>query len=212
MKRQFARNLSTNWAVYVTAAVISFFLTPYIIHRVGQGAYGVWILVGAFSGYLGLFDFGIGFGVVRFVARFQHTGEVEKRNQVVATAFYVAAVLAVGVLAATGLIMYNAADIFDIPIDLVQQSRWVIFLVGLGISIGFPLAVFSGALAGGLYRYDLFNRVTLIMAFIQTGLTVFLLENGWGLPGLGLSALVGSVTANLWKMRLLYRMLPDHVK
>jgi O-antigen/teichoic acid export membrane protein len=209
MKRQFAKNLSTNWAVYLIAAVISFFLTPYIISKLGQAAFGVWILVGSFSGYLGLFDFGIGFAVVRFVARYQKTGETEKRNEVVATAFYIASLLALLVMAATIFIMANAAAFFDIPADLVGQSRTVIFLIGLSIALGFPLSIFSEALSGGLYRFDLFNTVSILMALLRTALTVAFLELGFGLTGLGVAALAASFIGYLWRMRTLFSLLPD---
>ncbi len=209
MLRQFAKNLTTNWAIYIIAALLSFFLTPYIIGKVGQAAFGVWILVGSFSGYLGLFDFGIGFAVVRFVARYQETGEVGKRNEIVATTFYTASILAVLVLAATAIIMINAADWFTIPANLVGQAQITILLIGLTTAVGFPLSVFSEALAGGLYRFDLFNNVAMAMALLRAGLTVLFLELGWGLVGVGMAALVGSMAGYLWRMRLLYRLLPD---
>lgn len=209
MRRQFAKNLTSNWAVYFASAVTSFFLTPYIIGRLGQAAFGVWVLVGSFSGYLGLFDFGIGYAVVRYVARFQQTGQPDKRNEVVATAFYTALLLSLLVMAATLYIMYNAAAFFDIPPELAGQSRTVIFLIGLSIAAGFPLSVFSEALAGGLWRYDLFNGVALLMGLLRAGLTILLLERGWGLAGLGAAGLAGSLLAYLWRMRLLYRLLPD---
>jgi len=209
MKRQFAKNLSSNWALYAASAIISFFLMPYILAKIGQAALGIWILVGSFSGYLGLFDFGIGFAVVRYVARYQQTGDVDQRNRVVATAFYVACLLSLLVLGATFYIMANAAAFFSIPEDLVSQSRAVILLIGLSISLGFPLSIFSEALAGGLWRYDLFNKVGLLTAVLRTALTVTFLELGWGLAGLGLAALVGSLTGYLWRTKMLFSLLPD---
>ncbi len=209
MKRQFAKNLTSNWAVYGASAVISFFLTPYILGKVGQAALGVWILVGSFSGYLGLFDFGIGYAVVRYVARFQRTGEPERRNEVVATAFYLASALSAIVIAATFVIMYNAVSLFDIPPDLAASSRGVILLIGVTIAVGFPLSVFSEALSGGLWRFDLFNVVAIFMAVARVGLTILFLELGWGLIGLGLAALIVSAGGYLWRAGLLFRLLPD---
>jgi O-antigen/teichoic acid export membrane protein len=209
MKRQFAKNLTSNWAVYGASAVISFFLMPYILGKVGQAALGIWILVGSFSGYLGLFDFGIGFAVVRFVARFQRTGEPERRNEVVATSFYLASILSVIVVIATIVIMHNAVSLFNIPPDLATSSRWVILLIGVTIAVGFPLSVFSEALSGGLWRFDLFNIVALFMAIARVGLTILFLELGWGLIGLGLAALIVSAGGYLWRAGLLFRLLPD---
>lgn len=195
--------------VYIVSALISVALTPYIIAKLGKAAYGVWILVGSFSSYLGLFDFGIGYAVVRFVARYQQTGEVEKRNEVIATSFYAAALLAVLVLGATVFLIIKAAALFNIPADIVGESQLVILLVGLSIAFAFPMGIFSEALAGGLWRYDLFNKVSLTIAVARTALTVALLELGWGLPGLGVAVLAGSLAGYIWRARLLYTLLPD---
>ncbi|MFH1701318.1 MAG: MATE family efflux transporter [Candidatus Zixiibacteriota bacterium] len=209
MKRQFAKNLGSNWAVYLASALISFFLTPYIIGTLGQASYGVWILVGSFSGYLGIFDFGIGYAVVKFVARYQKTGEPNKRNEIIATAFYTAGLLSIIVIAATVFIAWNAAGFFDIPPELVRQSQIVILLVGISIAAAFPMGIFSDALSGGLWRFDLFNLVSLTISVFQAVLTIALLEAGMGLPGLGISALLGSAIGYFWRMRMLYKLLPD---
>ena len=209
MKRQFAKNIGSNWAVYATSAVLSFFMMPYILSKLGQAALGIWILVGSFSGYLGLFDFGIGFAVVRYVARFQKTGEIEKRNETVATAFYLACLMSLLVLAATFYLMFNAADLFDIPAELIGSSQAVIFLIGLSITLGFPLSIFSEALAGGLWRYDLSNMVAFITGILRVVLTVVFLELHWGLAGLGVAALAGSLIGYLWRMKMLFKLLPD---
>ena len=57
----------------------------------------------------------------------------------------------------------------------------VILLIGLSIAVGFPLSIFSEALAGGLYRFDLFNTVSILMALLLSALTILLLEMGYGL-------------------------------
>lgn len=166
-------------------------------------------MVGSFSGYLGLFDFGIGFAVVRFVARYQKMGDVRSRNEIIATAFYVAMILALLVMAVTVFIMLNAASYFDIPSDLIASTQGVILLIGLSIAIGFPLSIFSEALAGGLYRFDLFNIISFLMAIFRTVLTVILLESGSGLTGLGVAALSASIIGYLWRLRMLRKLLPD---
>ena len=209
MKRQFAKNLTSNWMVYIVSALISLALTPFIIDKLGLPAYGVWILVGSFSGYLGLFDFGIGTAVVRYVARFQQTGDSVRRNEIIATSFYTAALLAIGVLAATAFLVVKAPALFAIPADIIEPSRLVIMLIGISIAFAFPMGVFSDALSGGLWRVDLFNKVSLTVALVQAIMTIGFLEAGWGLPGLGAAVLVCSAGGYIWRMRILFGMLPD---
>lgn len=188
---------------------MSLFLTPYIIDKIGVTAYGVWILVGSFSGYFGLFDFGIGFAVVRYVARYQETGEVEKRNEVISAAFYIASFLAAVVAVVVLVVIIKAPAWFDLPPEMIISARVVIGLVGFAVAVGFPLSIFSRALAGGLYRFDLFNKVSLIMGASQVMLTVFLLELDYGLYGLGLAAFFGSTIGYLWRLKILIKLIPD---
>ena len=60
-----------NWMAFAVAAVVSFMLSPFIVHRLGNSAYGTWVLLGSFVGYLGLLDFGVRGAVTRYVAN-QH--------------------------------------------------------------------------------------------------------------------------------------------
>ncbi|MCX5737716.1 MAG: polysaccharide biosynthesis protein, partial [Proteobacteria bacterium] len=57
--RIYARNLATNWVGYGTNVAVAFFLTPFIVHSLGDIRYGIWSLVMSLVGYLGLADMGV---------------------------------------------------------------------------------------------------------------------------------------------------------
>src|SRR5690625_5879003 len=46
-------------------------LTPFIIKSLGNSQYGLYMLIGAFVGYIAVLDFGLGNTVVRFVAKYR---------------------------------------------------------------------------------------------------------------------------------------------
>ena len=48
--------------------LIALFLTPYIISHIGVERYGMWAIIGAVTGYFGLFDFGIGTSFVKYIS------------------------------------------------------------------------------------------------------------------------------------------------
>src|SRR5947208_720090 len=66
----------TNWLAFAATLLVGFFLTPYLVRRLGDGPYGVWAFVESVLAYFTLFDLGIAACVVRFVARFHATGTV----------------------------------------------------------------------------------------------------------------------------------------
>ena len=73
--RIYTRNLAINWFSLIAGLVVMFFLSPFVVHSLGNNAYGIWVLLGSLVGYLGLLDLGVRAAVTRFIARF-HAQEV----------------------------------------------------------------------------------------------------------------------------------------
>src|SRR5690625_6333705 len=46
-------------------------LTPFIIRGLGDSEYGLYMLIGAFVGYIAVLDFGLGNATVRFVSKYR---------------------------------------------------------------------------------------------------------------------------------------------
>src|SRR5208282_2465598 len=74
LKAQALRNISSSWFGLATNLVVGFFLSPFILHHLGDDAFGLWVLVFSLTGYYGLFDFGIRSSIVRYVAQYKATG------------------------------------------------------------------------------------------------------------------------------------------
>src|SRR5689334_7759573 len=79
-------NVLTNWGAVLLGMSISFVLSPFLVHHLGDARYGLWGVIGSIIGYLGLLDFGIRVGVTRFVARHDATGDREAATRLVSTA------------------------------------------------------------------------------------------------------------------------------
>ena len=45
LKAQAARNIGSNWLGLAVAILVGFFLSPFILHKLGDEAFGLWILV-----------------------------------------------------------------------------------------------------------------------------------------------------------------------
>src|ERR1022692_3666961 len=74
------KNIGSSWFGLATNLIVGFFLSPFILHRLGDDAFGLWVLVFSLTGYYGLFDFGIRSSIVRYVAQFKATGEHHSLN------------------------------------------------------------------------------------------------------------------------------------
>jgi len=68
--RQIAKNVLSSWGGAAVGLALSFVATPFVIGRLGDSAYGVWVLMSSVAGYLGLLDFGVRGATTRYIARF----------------------------------------------------------------------------------------------------------------------------------------------
>lgn len=145
-------------------------LMPFTVHAVGDKDYGLWVLIGTFMGYYGLFDFGLLKAVQRFVSRAIGVNDTKEKNAIINTALYI--YLFIG-----GLIMLVSAIVFLLAPHFIKDStnlklfRTIIPLLSLSVAIGLPMRVFKGLLIS-YFRFDL-NAITEIVAHLLRILLTF---------------------------------------
>ena len=179
-KGQILRNVGSSWFALGVNVMVGIFLSPYILHRLGDEAFGLWILIFSFTGYYGLFDLGIRSSIVRYVARYSATDEQDELNRLINTAMF--SYSGIGLVAAslTLIATYYLNSVFRVPPAFVTTARWLLFMVGISVSLGFPLGVFSGILEG-LQRFYLLNLTNLSSTLLRAVFIVFALRHGRGL-------------------------------
>ena len=67
--RHIARSVVSNWLAMAASMAVAFFLSPFLVHRLGNAAYGVWILAISSVQYFGLLDLGMRSSVLRYVSK-----------------------------------------------------------------------------------------------------------------------------------------------
>src|SRR3954470_11595043 len=75
----------TNWLAFAATLLVGFFLTPYLVRRLGDGPYGVWAFVESLLASFNLFDLGLAACVVRLGAPFHATRARDGLNRPVST-------------------------------------------------------------------------------------------------------------------------------
>jgi len=179
-KGQILRNVGSSWFALAVNVVVGIFLSPYILHRLGDVAFGLWILIFSLTGYYGLFDLGIRSSIVRYVANYTATNEQEELNRLVNTAMFSYSGIAVVAIIVTLIATYYVNSIFRIPGGSVATARWLLLMVGVSVSLGFPLGVFGGILEG-LQRFYLLNFTSVSSTLLRSVLIVVALQHGRGL-------------------------------
>src|SRR5689334_13331415 len=84
-KIRIIKNVSSNWFSLAINVVVGILLSPFIVHRLGDAAFGIWVLIFSITGYYGIFDLGIRSAIIRFVSKFSATGDIEDLARVINT-------------------------------------------------------------------------------------------------------------------------------
>ena len=155
-KRQILKNVGSTWFSLGCDVLVGLFLSPIILHWLGDAAFGIWVLIFSITGYYGLFDLGIRSSVVRYVSKFTATDNIEDLAKIVNTALFAYSCLGVASLILTGILSFYVDRVFKIPPELHSEARWLLIIVGTAVGIGFPMGVIGGYL-DGLQRFYVNN-------------------------------------------------------
>jgi O-antigen/teichoic acid export membrane protein len=71
------RNVGSSWFALGLNLLVGLFISPYILYRLGDEAFGIWVLIFSVTGYYGLFDLGIRSSIIRYVAKSTATEDYE---------------------------------------------------------------------------------------------------------------------------------------
>lgn len=174
------KNVSSNWFGAAVTVTVGFFLSPFILHRLGDDAFGLWILVFSLTGYYGIFDFGIRSSIVKYVAEFEALGDRDRLTRVVNVSTFAYSSVALVLLVLTGLCALYVDRIFHLSPPFVHTVRLLVLMAGSAVALGFPLSVFAGILEGR-QKFYLINLAQAAATLLRAGLIIIALEHGRGL-------------------------------
>lgn len=178
--KRFIGGLKFGYASQVITTLVGLWLTPFLLHRIGQHDFGLWLVGTQLMFYLGLLDF----GVVALLPR--ETAFATGRAASIADAADLP--LIVGqttriVLAQLPLVAIAAVIAWFIMPAEWEGLRHPIGLVLLAFVLTFPLRIFSAVLQG-LQDFAFLGRMGIISYLASTVVTVSLVLFGWGLYSL----------------------------
>src|SRR5438034_11420642 len=84
-KVEILKNVGSSWFALGVNVLVGIFLSPYILHRLGDEAFGIWVLIFSITGYYGLFDLGILFSIFCYVAKYAATEVLHQLNCLIST-------------------------------------------------------------------------------------------------------------------------------
>jgi O-antigen/teichoic acid export membrane protein len=197
-QRSLARNVIWNWAGMVALMLAGFLVAPFLVHRLGETVYGLWILIASLTSYFGLFDLGVRGSVGRYIAFHRARDDRVRVNATLSTALTILCGTALAVLAGTFALSWLFFRIFDVPAAEVDETRLALLVVGVNLALTFPLNVFDATL-WAFQRFDLLNAIDIPAVILRTALTFYFIGTGHGLVTLALVTLLTTVAGSLVK-------------
>lgn len=206
-KRQIIKNVASSWFSLGVDVIVGIFLYPLILHKLGDTASGIWVLIFTITGYYGLFDLGIRSSVVRYVSKFAAIDDIEDLAKLVNTSLFSYGCIGVLSLLVTAVLALYVDSIFKIPPGLHSITRLLLLMVGTAIALGFPLGVVGGFL-DGLQRFYINNWTSVAANAVRVVLIILALTHGRGLLTLALITVVLPIITSLVRGAIAYRIYP----
>jgi hypothetical protein len=168
-KRDIIRTVGSSWFALGINVLVGIFFSPYILHRLGDEALGLWISI--FSLSPGITDFSTSASDLPSFATSLNTPP-RGLYRLLITAMFGYTDIGIVTMTATLIMTYYMHSTFPkIAAGFVPTAPWLLLMVGTSASLGFPMGVFSGILEG-LQRFYLLNLTNTCSTLLRALLIV----------------------------------------
>ena len=197
------RSILSNWFGLLVIGLMSFLITPFMIHRLGDFAFGIYTLAFSSVGYFDLLVRSIRISLQRFVGRLRNPEGREALNSMFSTAMAATLVIGMLIILLFGALAHILPSFFKLALAQQRLFAWLVILVGVNLGLGVPTALLGSYLCG-LQRFDLYNLLSIARQGVRTILILIVLLCGKGVLAVAGCVLASSLVAlplNWWMIR-----------
>ncbi len=177
---RFLSGIGFGYAGQVLTTLVGLWLTPFLLHRIGQHDYGLWLVGTQMMFYLGLLDFGVVALLPRETAF--ATGRARSVEEATDLPIIVGQTVRMVIWQMPLVALAAAIAWFLMPSEW-EGLRHPIGVVLLAFVLTFPLRLFSAVLHG-LQDLAFLGRLSIGSYLLSTALMIALVFAGWGLYAL----------------------------
>ena len=183
--RVILKNVFSNWAGFIVHTAIAFYLSPFLIHSLGKEVYGLWVLVGSLTGYMGVLDMGVRSAIVKYTSSYFAQKDYKELSNIANNSITLFSIFACIILTVVAILFFFLEDIFQIRPDMLRTSQIVFVIMGVNLALTFPLNVFGGMISG-LQRYEITNGLSIVFSILKLVLLIIFINQGYGIIALAL--------------------------
>lgn len=182
---QLKRGAILSYGIMFLTNTVGLLLTPFIVKKLGDGEYGLYMLIGSFVGYLMVLDLGLNNTIIRYVSKYRAEKDKISQSNFLSTCIYIYAAMSF-FLVVIGLFLFiNLDSIFSDSLSVIELSKAkVMFLVLIfNIAITLPGGAFEAiCTAYGEFVYP--KKMRILRYVVRTIAVVALLYYGGDAIGL----------------------------
>lgn len=168
------KNVGSNWLLHLTGIGAAFLLMPFTIRMLGDGQYGVWLLLTSITSYLYMLALGVPMATVRFVSKYASVGDQENLDRTIGSCVGMYGLIGIVALIVGGALFFVFRAAYDIPPELSSRVN-----VAYGLTVVFIAVQFVGQLPYGIMNghqeFVLRNKIQTLGIVVRLGLTYLLL-------------------------------------
>lgn len=206
---RFLSGISFGYASQILTTLVGLWLVPFLLRRIGQHDYGLWVVGTQLMFYLALLDLGVVALLPRETAF--ATGRVNKIEESTDLPLLIAQTVRLIVWQMPLVLLGAVIAWLMMPADW-EGLRNPIGIVLAAFVLTFPLRIF-GAVLHGLQDLAFLGGINIIAYLLSTGITVALIFAGWGLYSLALGWIalqLMTAIASYYRLRLRFpTVLPE---
>ncbi len=175
-RKEIKIGMMLNYLSMVIEGIVIFLLNPFITRSLGQETYGVYTLMTSFTGYLSVFEFGLGTTIIRYISKYNAEKDDKSRESFLSMCFiiYFFIALLMGVVA---IILYKNIENFfanSLTVEQIILAKKMFIIIAISMTMTTVCSVFSAIISG--YEEFIFSRgLILCTAILNVILTVIVL-------------------------------------
>jgi len=208
MKKEIGVAAITNWAETLFAYLLAFIATPIIVHSFGNIRYGIWAIAMSVTGFYGILDIGLRTTVVRYFAHYAEKKDYQANNILISsmllTIFFILPIVG----SAAALIIGYVGDIFNIPKELLAETRILFGIVALSFCFNATGNIFRGVIVG-LRKFVMRNSIMAIFSALRSISIIIILKSGHGLIAAGIVVLCVDLIMNATIVICAFKLWPQ---
>jgi O-antigen/teichoic acid export membrane protein len=203
------QNSFFNGVGWLGGTLLNFIALPFIVKKMGLDVFGVYALIIAIMGYLGVMDLGIGQSIVKFVSEYhsqKYSSKVVETINNSITLLFISGFLGT-------LCILCCADyfpiFFNVPAEIVRDTRYAIICSSFVFLLTIVMSGLSSVL-NGLQRFDITSKLMLAYNSSLVLFTVIVLYEGGSLSSVMLSNIGLLILFIAFVFRYIYILVPDY--